>query len=95
MTTRPPIPASFFGMPVGILGLAGAWNVGARIWHLPSIVGSVLEIVGASIWLVLVILYGAVPAGGRPELRRGQLAVRLVVQGRLLPPPAVSAESPS
>ena len=70
MTTRPPIPASFFGMPVGILGLAGAWNVGARIWHLPSIVASGLEIVGASIWLVLVILYAHKWFGHRAAAQR-------------------------
>jgi tellurite resistance protein len=55
--TRPPIPASLFGIPVGVLGLANAWNVGARIWHLPPIVGAALAAAGSAVWLVLLVLY--------------------------------------
>jgi tellurite resistance protein len=57
MKTRAPIPASLFGIPVGVLGLSNAWNVGARLWHLPPIVGHALGVAGASIWSVLLILY--------------------------------------
>jgi tellurite resistance protein len=57
MTAPSSMAASLFGMPVGILGLAGAWNVGVRIWNLPPLVAKGIEIVGASIWLVLIVLY--------------------------------------
>ena len=57
VTMRPAIPVSLFAIPVGILGLAGAWNVGVRIWKLPSFVVAALEISGAVIWLTLVLLY--------------------------------------
>lgn len=57
MKTRSSVPASLFGIPVGVLGLAGAWNVGARIWQLPPVVGSALGVIGTLIWLVLLILY--------------------------------------
>jgi tellurite resistance protein len=51
------MPASFFGMPVGMLGLAGAWNVGVRIWNLPSLLADAIAILGALIWLILLALY--------------------------------------
>jgi tellurite resistance protein len=57
MTARRPIPASFFGAPVGILGLAGAWRTGARIWGLPSHVADGIAVVGALTWAVLIVLY--------------------------------------
>lgn len=41
----PLIPASFFGMVLGLFGLANAWRVGARIWRLPALVGEVLTFV--------------------------------------------------
>jgi tellurite resistance protein len=57
MAARRSIAVSLFGMPVGILGLAGAWNVGARIWGLPSAVGSGIGFFGVAVWLGLLVLY--------------------------------------
>lgn len=57
MTTRPLIAVSLFGMPVGILGLAGAWSVGARIWQLPLAYAIGIGIFGVTVWLVLLVLY--------------------------------------
>jgi tellurite resistance protein len=57
MTARRSIPVSLFGAPVGIMGLAGAWRVGARLWDLPPGVASGIAILGASTWAVLVVLY--------------------------------------
>lgn len=57
MSPRPAIAVSLFGMPVGILGLAGAWNAGARIWNLPPAVGSGIAIFGGLTWLALLLLY--------------------------------------
>ncbi|MGJ7506356.1 dicarboxylate transporter/tellurite-resistance protein TehA [Variovorax sp. GT1P44] len=57
MSTRPSIAVSLFGMPVGILGLAGAWRVGARIWNLPSAYAIGIGIFGVTVWLVLLLLY--------------------------------------
>jgi tellurite resistance protein len=57
MTTRPAMPASFFGIPVGILGLAGAWHVGVRIWNLPPLLADAITVFGALVWLVLLVLY--------------------------------------
>ena len=57
MTARLTIPASFFAMPVGILGLAGAWNVGVRIWNLPPLLASGIGVFGGLVWLVLLVIY--------------------------------------
>ena len=57
MPARRPIPVSLFGVPVGLMGLAGAWRVGARIWNLPSPIANAIAIVGASTWLILLLLY--------------------------------------
>jgi tellurite resistance protein len=70
MTTRPPIPASYFGIPVGILGLAGAWHVGVRIWNLPTVVADGLAIFGVSVWLILLVLYAYKWARHRAEALR-------------------------
>lgn len=57
MTARPTIPASLFGVPVGLMGLAGAWRVGARIWDLPSLAADGIAVVGALTWLILLVFY--------------------------------------
>jgi len=57
MTARRSIPASLFGAPVGILGLAGAWRIGAPLWNLSPVVANTIAIIGASTWAVLVVLY--------------------------------------
>jgi tellurite resistance protein len=54
----PLVPASFFGIVLGLAGLANAWRVGARIWHLPAVVGEVLTFVTLAVWLILIVLYG-------------------------------------
>lgn len=51
------VPVSFFGIVLGVIGLGNAWRVAHRLWLLPSVVGEALEWLGASIWLVLTLLY--------------------------------------
>ena len=51
------MPASLFGIPVGLLGLAGAWHVGVRIWNLPSVLADGIAVIGALTWLALLVLY--------------------------------------
>ena len=36
---RSPVPASFFGMILGLVGLGNCWRVAAKIWHLPAWIG--------------------------------------------------------
>jgi tellurite resistance protein len=51
------VPASFFGIVLGVVGLGNTWRAAAKLWHLPPLVGEVLLGLGVLIWLALVILY--------------------------------------
>lgn len=53
----PQIPAAFFGMVLGIAGLANAWRVAHRIWGLPAQVGEAVMAVAALVWAALIILF--------------------------------------
>lgn len=62
MTARPVlpiVPASFFGMVLGLAGLGNAWRVAARVWDLPAVVGEILMLVAALVWVAVAGLYGA------------------------------------
>jgi tellurite resistance protein len=41
----PRVPASFFGIVLGLAGLANAWRVAHSTWGLPSFIGEVLTAV--------------------------------------------------
>lgn len=56
--TVPVIPASFFGMVLGLSGLAGAWRQAALAWQLPAVIGEALTALATVVWAVLVLLYG-------------------------------------
>ncbi|WP_395677416.1 dicarboxylate transporter/tellurite-resistance protein TehA [Inquilinus sp.] len=61
MTIRlsvPVIPASFFGMVLGLSGLAAAWRSATLAWHLPAVIGEALTGLATAVWAVLVLLYG-------------------------------------
>lgn len=47
------IPASYFGMVLGIIGMGSAWRYGARHMGLPAAVGESLMALGCAVWLVL------------------------------------------
>lgn len=53
----PIIPASFFGMVLGLLGLANDWRVAHRVWHLPFTIGEVLVAIGCMVWALWLALY--------------------------------------
>src|SRR5713226_1549241 len=53
------VPASFFGMILGLAGLGGDWRVAARIWSLPAWIGEIVMLVAVVVWAVLVLLYVA------------------------------------
>jgi tellurite resistance protein len=54
-----PIPASFFGIVIGLAGLGEAWRDAAQVWGLPSVVGEALMLVAAIAWALILVLYGA------------------------------------
>lgn len=54
----PIVPASFFGMVLGIAGLGGAWRAAHLAWGLPALVGESLMLAAGLVWLAVTTLYG-------------------------------------
>jgi tellurite resistance protein len=52
-------PASFFGIPLGILALGLLWRGAERLWHLPPAIAEVILAVGALVWTLLILLFAA------------------------------------
>jgi tellurite resistance protein len=55
--SRTPVPASFFGIAVGLLAFANTWRLGARLWRLPGDIAQALALTGLAAWAVLLGLY--------------------------------------
>ncbi len=51
------IPASYFGIVLGLAGLGGAWRAAHQLWGLPALIGEALMAVGSLVWAVLMALY--------------------------------------
>ena len=57
MTSLPIVPASFFGIVLGLAGLGGSWRAAHSVWQLPAIIGEAIMLLAAAAWAVLVTLY--------------------------------------
>ena len=55
----PVIPASYFGVVLGVAGLGSAWRTAHRVWGIPATVGEALMVLAALIWAALIVLYMA------------------------------------
>lgn len=53
----PRVPASFFGIVLGLGGLGGAWREAHKVWGLPAMVGEALMLAATLIWLALLVAY--------------------------------------
>ncbi|HJU38546.1 MAG TPA: hypothetical protein VJ724_03170, partial [Tahibacter sp.] len=53
----PRVPASFFGIVLGLAGLANDWRAAHAAWSLPAGVGDALVVVATVAWLVIAVLY--------------------------------------
>jgi tellurite resistance protein len=51
------VPASFFGMVLGVFGLGSAWRYGASIGLVPHWVGEAGVLAGCAVWVVLAAVY--------------------------------------
>ncbi|MBV9251078.1 MAG: dicarboxylate transporter/tellurite-resistance protein TehA [Alphaproteobacteria bacterium] len=58
-SSLPLVPASFFSIALGLLGLGLAWRTAARAWNLPPIAGEVVLASGIAVWAVVALLYAA------------------------------------
>lgn len=47
------LPAGYFGMVLGIIGMGFAWRYAATIWPVSPCIGEALEILATLVWLVL------------------------------------------
>jgi len=90
------VPASFFGIVLGLAALANLWRVAHALWGLPGIVGEVLFAGAALAWVVVVALYAAkwwvAPDAARQEAEHvvqccfiglGGVTTLLIAQGAL------------
>ncbi|GAB4067647.1 dicarboxylate transporter/tellurite-resistance protein TehA [Ancylobacter sonchi] len=53
----PLVPASFFGMVLGLNGLGGSWRAAHAVWGLPAFIGEALMLAGSTVWAVLAVLF--------------------------------------
>jgi tellurite resistance protein len=53
------IPASFFGMPLGMLALGIAWRSAGQIWQLAPVIGESMIWIGSVLWALLFVSYAA------------------------------------
>lgn len=51
------LPASFFGIVLGLVGWGGAWRAAARLWSLPTAIGEAVMGLGVLVWAILLVLY--------------------------------------
>jgi len=58
MSNIPIVPASFFGVVLGLAGLGGAWRTAHLAWGLPALVGDLVMLIAALVWLAVATLYG-------------------------------------
>jgi tellurite resistance protein len=51
------VPASFFGMVLGLTGLGSCWRIATKLWGLPAVVGESIMALSATVWALVVIGY--------------------------------------
>jgi tellurite resistance protein len=51
------MPASFFGIVLGLAGLANSWRTATAAWDLSPVPGEALSFLAAAVWLIITVLY--------------------------------------
>jgi hypothetical protein len=54
---RFPVPASFFGMVLGLVGLGNCWRTAARLWGAPGWIGESILPIATIVWALLLLAY--------------------------------------
>lgn len=65
----PRLPASMFGIVLGLAGLGACWRLAHRLWGLPGLVGEVILGLASLVWAILLMLYIAKWIASRAEAR--------------------------
>jgi tellurite resistance protein len=63
----PIIPASYFGMVLGLSGLGASWRFAAQVWGLPPVVGETISLFSVAVWAILLILFSLKWLVARPD----------------------------
>ena len=92
----PLVPASFFGIVLGLAALANLWRAAHALWGMPTAIGEALFAVAALAWILIAFLYAAkwviVPGEARAESEHavqccfiglGGVTTLLIAQGAL------------
>lgn len=53
----PAIPASFFGMVLGLAGLGNAWRAAHSVWGFDRTVGEIILLAASIVWALLAALF--------------------------------------
>ncbi len=51
------VPASFFGIVLGLVWFGSSWRTASEAWTLPSLPGELLSLSGVAVWLIITVLY--------------------------------------
>lgn len=51
------IPANFFSMVLGLVGLGSAWRAASALWGLPALAGEIVMAFAVALWALLLALY--------------------------------------
>ena len=54
---RFPVPASFFGIVLGLVGLGNCWRTAGRLWDTPYWAGELIMLIAACVWALLLLAY--------------------------------------
>jgi tellurite resistance protein len=54
---RMQLPASLFGIVLGLSGIGQAWRVAAKLWGMPPVVGEGILLLASIIWASLLVIY--------------------------------------
>lgn len=72
------VPASFFGMVLGLSGMGQSWRLAVGLWHMPAAIGEAVLALAGAVWAILLVLY-IVQAVRQPETTRNEF--RHPIQG--------------
>lgn len=57
MKTSVVLPASFFGIVLGLVGLGNDWRAASAMWGAPVWIGELIMLLAAGVWAILVVMY--------------------------------------
>jgi tellurite resistance protein len=61
------MPASFFGMVLGLVGLGNCWRSASQLWGAPGWVGEIIMLIAVLTWALLLLAYTGKWIWARPE----------------------------